>query len=70
MAGGEYAPITVSRRIGARAGEIFQILANPGRHIDLDGSGMLRGVVYAAAISGVGASRDEDVLRVSWASIR
>jgi hypothetical protein len=54
MAGGEHAPITVSRRIGAPAGEIFQILADPGRHSDLDGSGMLRGVVSGAAISGGG----------------
>src|SRR5215475_2612217 len=50
----EYMPITVSRRIGAPAGEIFQLLADPGRHRDLDGSGMLRGVVSGTAISGVG----------------
>ncbi len=42
MAGGEYEPITVSRRIGSPASEIFQILADPGRHRDLDGSGMLQ----------------------------
>jgi hypothetical protein len=54
MAGDEYEPITVSRRIGAPASEIFQILADPGRHRDLDGSGMLRGVVSGARISGVG----------------
>ena len=51
---GEYEPITVSRRIGAPASEIFQLLADPGRHRDLDGSGMLRGVVSGTAISGVG----------------
>jgi hypothetical protein len=51
---GEYVPITVSRRIGAPAGEIFQVLADPGRHRDLDGSGMLRGVVSGAVIYGVG----------------
>ena len=54
MAGEEYEPITVSRRIGAPASEIFQILADPGRHRDLDGSGMLRGVVSGTTISGVG----------------
>ncbi|MGD0069837.1 MAG: hypothetical protein ABSB76_41310 [Streptosporangiaceae bacterium] len=54
MGRGEYVPITVSRRIGAPAGEIFQVLADPGRHCDLDGSGMLRGVVSGAAICGVG----------------
>ena len=54
MAGDDYVPITVSRRIGAPAAEVFRILADPGRHHDLDGSGMLRGVVTGTAISGVG----------------
>ena len=54
MARGEYEPITVSRRIGSPASEIFQILADPDRHRDLDGSGMLREVVSSSAISGVG----------------
>jgi uncharacterized protein YndB with AHSA1/START domain len=50
----EYGPITVSRRIGAPAREIFHLLADPDRHRDLDGSGMVRGVVSGTAISGVG----------------
>ena len=54
MAGVEYEPIIVSRRIGAPASEIFQILADPGRHRDLDGSGMVQEVVSGSAISGVG----------------
>jgi hypothetical protein len=54
MAEAGYEPITVSRRIGAPASVIFRILADPGRHRDLDGSGMLRGVVSGATISGVG----------------
>lgn len=54
MARGEYLPITVSRRIGAPASEVFRLLADPGRHRELDGSGMLRGVVSGTAISGVG----------------
>jgi hypothetical protein len=33
---------------------IFQVLADPGRHMELDGSGMLRGAVTTAPISGVG----------------
>ena len=49
----EYEPITVSRRICAPASEIFRLLADPGRHRDLDGSGMLRGVVSGTTISGV-----------------
>ncbi|WP_372350925.1 SRPBCC family protein [Streptomyces sp. KL116D] len=48
------AVVAVSRHIGAPAGEIFRILADPGRHMDLDGSGMLRGGVCDAVVSGVG----------------
>jgi hypothetical protein len=54
MAGSKYEPITVSRRIGAPASVIFPVLANPDRHRDLDGSGMLRGVASGATIRGVG----------------
>jgi uncharacterized protein YndB with AHSA1/START domain len=46
--------VTVSRRIGAPPSEIFQILANPGRHTEIDGSGMLRGAIAGTAVSGVG----------------
>jgi hypothetical protein len=54
MIGREYKPITVTRRIVSPASAIFQILADPGRHRELDGSGMLRGVVSGAMISGIG----------------
>ena len=54
MAGSEYEPITISRRIGAPARVIFPILADPGRHRELDGSGMVRGVVSGTTISAVG----------------
>jgi hypothetical protein len=54
MAGGEYEPITASRRIGSPAAEIFQVLADPVRHRDLDGSGMLQELVSGGTISGVG----------------
>jgi uncharacterized protein YndB with AHSA1/START domain len=46
--------VEVSRRINATPERIFEILANPERHTDLDGSGMLRGVITPAAITGVG----------------
>jgi hypothetical protein len=46
--------IEVSRRIEAPAALIFKILANPQRHRELDGSGMLRGAVLDGRISGVG----------------
>jgi hypothetical protein len=51
---GEYQPVAVSRRICAPAREISQILANPVRHLELDGSGMLRGAVTTTMVSGVG----------------
>ena len=46
--------VSVSRRIGAPASEIFRVLADPGRHTELDGSGMLRGAVTSDVITGVG----------------
>jgi hypothetical protein len=46
--------VRVSRRITAPAAVIFQVLADPRRHTELDGSGMLRGSVTAAKISAVG----------------
>jgi len=46
--------VEASRRIEAPADLIFEILANPQRHMDFDGSGMLRGAVLARPISDVG----------------
>lgn len=54
MADGKREPVRVSRRIGASAHYIFQILTDPVRHIEFDGSGMLRGAVTSSRISGVG----------------
>jgi hypothetical protein len=54
MTGDEYQPVVVSRRICAPAHDIFQVLANPARHHELDGSGSLRGAVSTTMISGVG----------------
>jgi hypothetical protein len=50
----ESKPLEVSRRIEAAAGPIFEILANPQRHMDFDGSDMLRGAVLDRPISDVG----------------
>ena len=47
-------PVRVSRRIAAPASTIFGVLADPVRHLDLDGSGMLRGAATTAAVTGVG----------------
>jgi hypothetical protein len=46
--------VEASRRIEAPAALIFEILANPQRHMDFDGSEMLRGAVVDLPISGVG----------------
>jgi len=47
-------PIEVSRRIQAPAAPIFELLANPNRHMDFDGSDMLRGAVLDRPITDVG----------------
>ena len=54
MTDDEYQPVSVSRRICAPAHDIFEVLADPARHPEFDGSGSLRGAGAAAVISGVG----------------
>jgi hypothetical protein len=46
--------VRVSRRIRAPAAAIFAVVADPARHLDLDGSGMVRGAVTDHPMSGVG----------------
>ncbi|MBV9576982.1 MAG: hypothetical protein JO057_00175 [Chloroflexi bacterium] len=46
--------VELSRRIEAPATRIFNILSNPQRHMDFDGSDMLRGAVLDRPISKVG----------------
>jgi hypothetical protein len=46
--------IEASRRIEAPADVVFEILADPQRHTEFDGSGMLRGAVLDRPISDVG----------------
>ena len=48
--------LEVSRRIEASAEFVFEILANPSRHIDFDGSSMLRGTAHEGSITRVGES--------------
>ncbi|GAB4106316.1 hypothetical protein GCM10028790_53350 [Micromonospora taraxaci] len=54
MTSGQIEPVAVSRRIAAPAADIFRILADPRRHTELDGSGMLRGAVSDRPIGAVG----------------
>jgi uncharacterized protein YndB with AHSA1/START domain len=46
--------VEVSRRIEAPASEIFKILADPTRHLAIDGSEMLRGAATEEAVTAVG----------------
>jgi len=48
--------LEVSRRIEASAAFVFEILASPRRHIDFDGSDMLRSTAYEGSITKVGES--------------
>jgi uncharacterized protein YndB with AHSA1/START domain len=57
------APIRATRRVGAPAHEIFELLATPSRHIEFDGSGMLRGSEHQGQLRGVG---DEFLMRMYY----
>ncbi|GGF31848.1 SRPBCC family protein [Williamsia phyllosphaerae] len=46
--------VTVERLIDASAKDIFEILSNPKRHVELDGSGFVRGDENGERISKVG----------------
>jgi uncharacterized protein YndB with AHSA1/START domain len=52
--------LTVSRVIHAPAAEIFDLLSNPDRHAEFDGSGFIRSADKPQRISGVG-----DVFRMN-----
>jgi hypothetical protein len=54
MPADEYQPVRVSRRIEAPAADIFRVLSDPRRHLEIDGSEMLRGAVSDAVVTGVG----------------
>jgi len=64
MASEERERVSVSRRIAAPAAELFSVLADPSRHVELDGSGMLRGAASSTVIQGVG---DVFVMRMYYA---
>lgn len=54
MGNEECTPVSVSRRIEAPAAHIFQILANPDRHPEFDGSEMLRPGASKKIVVGTG----------------
>jgi uncharacterized protein YndB with AHSA1/START domain len=46
--------VSVSRRVNAPPNVVFDVVADPARHVELDGSGMLRGAVGSAPVTRVG----------------
>lgn len=50
----DVAPVSVSRRIPAEPEAIFALLADPDRHQEIDGSGMLRGAIDPAPVTALG----------------
>ena len=50
----EHTSVTVERGIGAPADQVFDVLSNPRRHPELDGSGFVRSVDHADRIQEVG----------------
>jgi hypothetical protein len=54
MGNDECKPVSVSRRIEAPAAVIFELLADPDRHPEIDGSGMLRPGASNGPVVGVG----------------
>lgn len=65
-AAGDCVPVVISRRIGASASAIFTVLADPSKHTEIDGSGMLRGAVTSSVVSGIG---DVFVLKMYFSDI-
>ncbi len=66
MADIEYQPVSVSRRIEAPPEIIFAVLADPRRHLEIDGSGMLRGAASDGPVTGVG---DVFVMRMYYSRL-
>jgi uncharacterized protein YndB with AHSA1/START domain len=54
MGNDECKPVSVSRRIETPAADIFKLLADPDRHPEFDGSGMLRPGASSSPVVGVG----------------
>jgi len=55
--------VTVTRRVAAPAHAIFLRVSDPARHVDIDGSGMLRAAPGARPLTAVGQTFDMDMDR-------
>lgn len=47
-------PVLVSRWMAASPEEVFALVREPSRHVDFDGSGMLRGAIDYGPVEGAG----------------
>ena len=55
--------VTVERVIAAPPADIFAVLADPARHVEIDGSGMLEAAPVATVLREVGDTFDMDMDR-------
>ena len=55
--------VSATGRITAPAHEVFLIVSNPARHVEIDGSGMLQGAPGAKPLTAVGETFDMDMDR-------
>ena len=55
--------ISATRRIAAPASKVFQIVASPAGHVEIDGSGMLEAAPGAQPLTAVGDTFDMDMDR-------
>jgi hypothetical protein len=55
--------ISATRRIAAPASKVFQIVASPAGHVEIDGSGMLEAAPGAKPLTEVGDTFDMDMDR-------
>jgi uncharacterized protein YndB with AHSA1/START domain len=46
--------ITVTRDVAADPEQVFALLSDPARHVDIDGSGFVRGLAEGAPVTAVG----------------
>jgi len=53
--------VSASGRVPAPAHEIFLIVSNPARHVEIDGSGMLQAAPGAKPLTAVGESFDMEI---------
>jgi hypothetical protein len=61
--------VSVSRRIGAPAKEIFQLITDPEMHVQIDGSGMLMAAPGAQRLQAVGDTFAMDMDREALGDI-